>query len=206
MTGVYYALAQADTSGEFPTFMPNLRLGEFVASSPSRRTTPSANRWSRNSGHACLPRGSARPRDSRRTSATRPIGSRSSGMVRLHSAIGYVKPPDMLAGRQAELRAARDRKVEQARRQRQLRRQQATPSRFARSGSVGTMTSPRGNGSGLCGDATMLRDNLAGLISRRWHRAAPESSDDRPPMPQTIPAPKGRNLSTNGEHRFSISR
>jgi hypothetical protein len=32
MTGVYYALAQADTSGEFPTFMPNLRLGEFVAS------------------------------------------------------------------------------------------------------------------------------------------------------------------------------
>ena len=29
----------------------------------------------------------------------------------------------------------------------------------------------------------------------------PESSDDRPPMPQTIPAPKGRNLCTNGERR-----
>ena len=45
--------------------------------------------------------------------------------VRLHSAIGYVTPQDMLAGRQAEIHAARDRKLEQARRQRQLRRQQA---------------------------------------------------------------------------------
>ena len=45
--------------------------------------------------------------------------------VRLHSAIGYVTPQDMLAGRQAEIHAARDRKLEEARRQRQLRRQQA---------------------------------------------------------------------------------
>ena len=45
--------------------------------------------------------------------------------VRLHSAIGYVTPQDMLAGRQAEIHAARDRKLEQARAQRQLRRQQA---------------------------------------------------------------------------------
>jgi putative transposase len=45
--------------------------------------------------------------------------------VRLHSAIGFVAPGDMLAGRQAEIHAARDRKLEQARQQRQLRRQQA---------------------------------------------------------------------------------
>lgn len=45
--------------------------------------------------------------------------------VRLHSAIGFVTPRDMLAGRQAEIHAARDRKLEQARRQRQLRREQA---------------------------------------------------------------------------------
>jgi putative transposase len=45
--------------------------------------------------------------------------------VRLHSAIGFVTPSDMLAGRQAEIHAARDRKLEEARRQRQLRRQQA---------------------------------------------------------------------------------
>jgi transposase InsO family protein len=45
--------------------------------------------------------------------------------VRLHSALGYVTPQDMLAGRQAEIHAARDRKLEQARQLRQLRRQQA---------------------------------------------------------------------------------
>ena len=46
--------------------------------------------------------------------------------VRLHSAIGYVTPQDRLAGRQAEIHAARDRKLEQARQLRQLRRQQAS--------------------------------------------------------------------------------
>lgn len=45
--------------------------------------------------------------------------------VRLHSAIGFVTPADMLAGRQNEIHAARDRKLEQARQQRQLRRRQA---------------------------------------------------------------------------------
>ena len=45
--------------------------------------------------------------------------------VRLHSAIGYVTPSDMLAGRQAEIHAERDRKLEAARQQRQSRRQQA---------------------------------------------------------------------------------
>jgi putative transposase len=45
--------------------------------------------------------------------------------VRLHSAIGYVTPQDMLLGRQAEIHAERDCKLDQARRLRQLRRQQA---------------------------------------------------------------------------------
>jgi putative transposase len=45
--------------------------------------------------------------------------------VRLHSAIGFVTPADMLAGRQVEIHAERDRKLEAARAQRQLRRQQA---------------------------------------------------------------------------------
>jgi putative transposase len=45
--------------------------------------------------------------------------------VRLHSAIGYVAPMDMLAGRQTGILAARDRKLEEARRQRRVRRQQA---------------------------------------------------------------------------------
>src|SRR5207302_5394490 len=62
--------------------------------------------------------------------------------VRLHSAIGYVTPQDMLAGRQAQIHADRDRKLEQARRQRQqLRRQQAPPSMFARFRNEGKISS-----------------------------------------------------------------
>jgi transposase InsO family protein len=38
---------------------------------------------------------------------------------RLHSAIGYITPKDMLEGRQAEIHAARDRKLAQAREQRE---------------------------------------------------------------------------------------
>ena len=40
--------------------------------------------------------------------------------VRLHSAIGFVTPENLLAGRRDEIHAARDRKLEQARQQRQL--------------------------------------------------------------------------------------
>jgi putative transposase len=43
--------------------------------------------------------------------------------MRLHAAIGYVTPQDMLEGRQAEIHAARDRKLEAAREERRQRRQ-----------------------------------------------------------------------------------
>lgn len=43
--------------------------------------------------------------------------------VRLHSAIGYITPADMLAGRQQEIFAQRDRKLQQARERRQAQRQ-----------------------------------------------------------------------------------
>ena len=45
--------------------------------------------------------------------------------VRMISATGYIAPKDVLAGRQQEIHAERDRKLEQARKQRQTRRQQA---------------------------------------------------------------------------------
>jgi len=45
--------------------------------------------------------------------------------VRLNSATGYITPRDVLAGRQQEIHAERDRKLEAARQQRQSRRQQA---------------------------------------------------------------------------------
>jgi len=45
--------------------------------------------------------------------------------VRLHSAIGYVAPPAKLKGRESQILAERDRELEAARQQRQLRRQEA---------------------------------------------------------------------------------
>jgi putative transposase len=45
--------------------------------------------------------------------------------IRLNGAIGYVTSKDMLVGHQREIHTERDRKLAAARRQRQLRRQQA---------------------------------------------------------------------------------
>ena len=45
--------------------------------------------------------------------------------IRLNSATGYVTPKDMLAGCQQEIHVGRDRKLEAAWKQRQIRRQQA---------------------------------------------------------------------------------
>jgi len=46
--------------------------------------------------------------------------------VRLHSAIGYITPVDRLAGRHLEIFAARDKKLDAARQNRKLKRQQLT--------------------------------------------------------------------------------
>jgi putative transposase len=45
--------------------------------------------------------------------------------VRLNSALGYITPKDILAGRRQEIHAERDRKLEAARQQRHVRREQA---------------------------------------------------------------------------------
>jgi len=45
--------------------------------------------------------------------------------VRLNSATGYITPKDMPAGRQQEIHAERDRKLEAARKQRRIRRKPA---------------------------------------------------------------------------------
>jgi putative transposase len=45
--------------------------------------------------------------------------------IRLNSTVGYITPKDVLAGHQAEIHAERDRKSEEARKQCQIRRQQA---------------------------------------------------------------------------------
>ena len=48
--------------------------------------------------------------------------------VRLHSALGYITPTDKLAGREEEIWAERDRKLEAAREQRRRRRKNRNPS------------------------------------------------------------------------------
>jgi putative transposase len=73
--------------------------------------------------------------------------------VRLHSAIGYVTPQDRLLGRDSEIHAARDRKLEEARRQRQLRRQEAPAeqSTLASSEGEGRMPLPSQTEAGSAG-------------------------------------------------------
>ncbi|MFZ5996458.1 MAG: integrase core domain-containing protein, partial [Nitrospirota bacterium] len=44
--------------------------------------------------------------------------------VRLHSSIGYIAPADKLCGREVEIFKERDRKLEAAREQRRIKRQQ----------------------------------------------------------------------------------
>jgi transposase InsO family protein len=68
---------------------------------------------------------------------------------RLHSAIGYITPSDMLAGKEKEIWAERDRKLEEARHARKLRRRGLYPSCSA-------------SGSGL----DSVRDDHRKLLSR----------------------------------------
>jgi hypothetical protein len=123
--------------------------------------------------------------------------------MRLHSAIGYVTPQDRLAGRQAEIHVARDRKLEAA------RSPAATSPAADGAFEVCTLFHPSyndlagRNGSRHCRDATMLRDNLVGLIepmlsSAGTHplalrTARKKPSDDRPSCLEN-PRPEGAEL------------
>jgi putative transposase len=73
--------------------------------------------------------------------------------VRLHSAIGYVPPADKLAGREPAIFAERDRKLDQARQRRKIRRQAArssAPEHMIAAATAGEDNDiSRRNGSGL---------------------------------------------------------
>ena len=58
--------------------------------------------------------------------------------VRLNSAMGYITPNYMLAGRQPEIHSERDRKLDAARKQRQIRRQQSRLTHRSRPGGCGS--------------------------------------------------------------------
>ena len=86
--------------------------------------------------------------------------------IRLNSAIGYVTPKDMLLGRQAEIHAERDRKLDEARRLRQLRRQQGPT--FPDSPTATTMTWPGETEAGAAGmqrmASTACKIRVRGLL------------------------------------------
>jgi putative transposase len=54
--------------------------------------------------------------------------------VRLNSAIGYITPSDMLAGRQEQIHAERDRKLEEARQRRSIHRLSSQETRLSSEG------------------------------------------------------------------------
>jgi transposase InsO family protein len=124
--------------------MTHVRTSPFYPQSNGK-----IERWHKSLKHECIrPLTPLTPEDARRLIQTYVDHYNT---VRLHSAIGYVTPQDMLAGRQAEIHAARDRKLEQARRQRQVRRQQTAFLRFALSPTAATMTSPGETEAGTAG-------------------------------------------------------
>jgi len=80
-------------------------------------------RWHQSLKSECIRPGTPLSLDDARRLVASYVGHYNT--VRLHSAIGYVTPKDMLEGRQQEIFRERDRKLEAARELRQLRRQAA---------------------------------------------------------------------------------
>jgi transposase InsO family protein len=80
-------------------------------------------RWHQSLKTECIRPGTPRSLDDARRLVARYVEHYNT--VRLHSAIGYVTPQDMLDGRQQQIFRERDQKLEAARQARQLRRQQS---------------------------------------------------------------------------------
>ena len=105
--------------------------------------------------------------------------------VRLHSAIGYITPHDMLAGRQKEIHAARDAKLEEAR----LRRAQARKSQPG--ASVSSKPPPRGDGSQATHYIASNRTDDGALVGTNSSNAPMLlATGSDPPAVAAFPAPK----------------
>ena len=98
--------------------MTHVRTSPFYPQSNGK-----IERWHQSLKGECIRPGTPLSLEDARRLVTRYIEHYNN--VRLHSAIGYVTPADMLAGRQAQIHDDRDHKLEAARQQRQIRRQLA---------------------------------------------------------------------------------
>jgi transposase InsO family protein len=86
-------------------------------------------RWHQSLKTECIRPGTPLSLDDARRLVARYVAHYNT--VRLHSAIGYVTPLNMMEGRQQQILAERDRKLEAARELRRLRRQAAAGSQTA---------------------------------------------------------------------------
>ena len=109
---------------------PYEQMNLLIASMTHVRTSPyypqsngKIERWHKSLKGECIRPGTPLSLDDARRLIERYVERYNN--VRLNSAIGYIAPKDMLAGRQQEIHAERDRKLVEARKQRQIRRQRA---------------------------------------------------------------------------------
>ncbi len=100
--------------------MTHVRTSPFYPQSNGK-----IERWHQSLKAECLRPGCPLSLDDARRLVTRYVEHYNT--VRLHSALGYVTPQAMLEGRQKEIWAERDRKLEAARLERQRRRQLSSP-------------------------------------------------------------------------------
>jgi putative transposase len=98
--------------------MTHVRTSPFYSQSNGK-----IERWHRSLKGECIRPGTSLSLDDARRLVSGYVDHYNN--VRLNSATGYITPKDMLAGRQQEIHAERDRKLDAARKERQVRRQQA---------------------------------------------------------------------------------
>ena len=98
--------------------MTHVRISPFYPQSNGK-----IERWHKSLKGECIRPGTPLSLDDARRLVQRYVNHYNN--ARLNSATGYITPKDILAGCQREIHAERDRKLEAARKQRQIRRQQA---------------------------------------------------------------------------------
>lgn len=98
--------------------MTHVRTSLFYPQSPGK-----IERWRKSLKGECIRPGTPLSLEDARSLVSGYVDHYNN--VRLNSATGYIPPKDILAGRQQEIYAERDRKLEAAPKQRQIRRQQA---------------------------------------------------------------------------------
>jgi transposase InsO family protein len=172
-------------------------------------------RWARSLKHECV-----RPKTPLSVHHARTI---VGGWVnyycdeRLHSALGYIAPKDKLEGREKTIFAERDRKLEQARERRKLKRQEAHEKEatigktILTSETIGNTTCSAGETDAGSAGAQPARDTRPGRRGTTSQRAAlgrcslPPTSLLEPRMPQNTQLPLTEEYPLSPQACLSIS-